>query len=419
MDGLTYNIKKEPKCVVGLDIEVGWETVDRELDKVFRDMTRDIRVPGFRKGKVPINVIKERYGPHAEQEVISRFSPEVINEVLEKEKLVPVTTPVIEDYNFKKGEPFKLNVKVEVSPEVQPKKYKKMKLVKKAYEITGEDVEKTIRSLKENNASLKVKEGVVSKDDFALVDIKIFRDSREIDLGLSKDRLIEVGSESMLPGFGDHLVGMKKGDEKTFQYTFPENYHKDELKGMEAEFRVLLKEVKEKELPEEKEIAKSLGLESEEKLREKVRENLEKQLDASSDSELENTIVENILEKHEFDIPEGLVKRAFESNKKQMESYVAGRGGDASRIDDAKIMEKTRRDIKAGIILSEIAKAEDIKVTEVDRREEEEKLKKLMGTDSGELVKKYVDENSILTRKVFDFIKDNAKIKTEKIRKRS
>lgn len=415
MEGLTYNIKKEPKCKIELDISVDWVRVNTELEKVYEEIKREARIPGFRVGKVPINVIKERYGDEAKQELVSKFSPKVLGEVLEKEKINPATTPKIKDYKIEDGQPFKLNVAVEVYPDVQLKKYKKIKLEKKEYPIKEKDIEETIENLRERNTMLKAKDGNACASDYAVVSSKIYMDSKEVKLGLPQEILIEIGGSSPMPGFDENIKGMKKGEKKEFKYKFPDDFQRDELKGKEALFNVEVKEVKEKKLPGKQEIAESLGFGTIEKLNDNVRESLQKQMERASQDKLEEQIIEYLIQKHDMEIPEGLVEESLEKSKKEMAEYIQRQGGDASKIDESKMRNKAVKEIKAGILLSTIAHEENIKVGDDDRKNEEEKILKLIGEDNKdnrENAKKYVNDNAILTRKVFDFIKENAKIKT-------
>lgn len=419
MEGLTYKIKREPKCVVVLNIEVRWEKVEIELEKIYKEIKREVRMPGFRRGNVPINILKQHYSLHAEEKLIKRLSSEVLGEILEKEKLDPVAIPEISDYSFNRGQSLRFNIKTEVSPDIQVKKYRKIKVVKNIYPIGQDDVEKTIRNLRENNASLKIKDSPVSKGDFVVAKFKVFRDSKEVDLGIPQESLIEIGNDTVLPDFSDKLEGMKKGEERGFDYEFPQNYIKPELRGAKTRFKVKVMEVKEKVIPSEDEISSSLGLESQDKLKESIKENLEKQMFISAENELDNKIIAILLEKNDFELPEGLVKKNFEKNKKQMADNLKKSGGDSSKIDNEKIMEKTRMDIKVGFLLAQIAQKENIRVTEEDRKDEEEKVLKIINSNDRKMAKKYVDDNTILTRKVFDFIKKNANIKNKEVKKKT
>ncbi|MFH1415081.1 MAG: trigger factor [Elusimicrobiota bacterium] len=414
MENLEYTVKNEPQCVIEMKIEVAQSRVEAEFEKIISHIRKNVSMPGFRKGNVPINIIKERYNSEARQELINRVAPEAISKVIEKENLNPVTTPKITDYTINSGEPLKLSVKIEVYPEIQLKKYKKIKLEKKEYSVDEKDVENTIQSFRENNAVLNTKEGEAGDRDYVVVNLEARFDAKKIDLGLPEEILMEIGGQTVMPGFDGNIMGMKKGDTKEFKYRFPENFHKDELKGKEAQFNVTVKEIKEKNLPDNKEIAESLGHESPEQLSEKIRENLEKRMAKASEDDMENQIIDYLLEKHDFELPAGLIEESVEDSKKKMADYIAGQGGDPDKVDETKIREKVLRELKAGVILAEIAKEENIKVEESDKKSEEDKIVKMLGEDNKanrEKAQQFINGNVILTRKVFDLIIKNAKIK--------
>lgn len=417
MENLKYNIEKKPNCVLLLNVEVAAERIAGEYKKVYEKIRRGIKIPGFRKGNVPVNIIKERYAEEAKAELINNMAPDVLSEVFREEKINPVTTPKITDIKFDDDQLFSFEVEVEVYPEVRPRKYKKIKLQKKEYTVGEEDIEKTIDSLREKNAVLQVKEGPVSDGDFAIVNIKTYMEDKETDIGLPRETIIQMDGNSMLPGFEEKIKGLEKGQSKEFDYEFPEDFAREDLKGKAAKFKVDIKEIKEKKLPSKKEIVDSMGLESEAKLDENVRNNLKQQMERLSDNELEDDIIGYLVEKHDFEIPEGLVKENIEKKKKQMAEYVKQQGGDPDQMDETKIKEKVISEIKAGIILSSIAREEEIDVTDEDRKSEEEKISNLLGVTDAKEIKKYINDNIILTNKVMTFIKDNAKIKNVAVKK--
>lgn len=414
MEGLNYNLKKNPKCVINIDIELPWKDVEPQYDEIFQQIRQSVRIPGFRKGHVPINIVRERYTQEAKQELVSKLTPKILNEVLEKEKVNPVTTPKITDYKFEEEKPFKLSVKVEVYPEIQLKKYHKIKLEKKEQIVLEDDVNKTIEAFRTNNAVLKQKDGVIVEGDFALVEFKVFVDSNEVKLDMPQETLIEVGQDHILSGFSKNILGLTKGENKEFDYKFADDFRKDELKGKDGRFILQVKDVKEKELPDEKEVAESLGFESVEKLREHIKTTLQQQMDKASDDEIERQIINYLTSKHTFELPDGLVGEEVEKKKKQMAEYIKKQGGAPEKIQDEKIRESVIREIKAGLLLSKIADEENIKISEDDRKEEVKRIIKMFGKDdekTREQAKQYVNDNLILTKKVFNMIKDNAKIK--------
>ena len=415
MEGLTYDIKKQSECVADIDIEVVPGRVNEEFERIYGNLKKKVRIPGFRQGKAPISLIKEKYKDEARMQILNSMSGDVLEEVMKKENINPATTPQINSFEVDQDKPFKISVKVEMYPEVTPRKYKKIKLDKKVYTVEDKDVDSTIERFRQGNATLKPKEGVSAKGDYAIVSITAVIDSVEVESGLPKETMVEIGSEFPMPGFSDNIAGMAKGESKDFQYEFFEDFTKEELRGKTADFSVTLNELKKIELPEESEIASSMGLKDAGELRDNIRKSLKEQMDRAAEKELDDEIVKYLVDKHSFDLPDGLVADRVEKEKEEMASHIKERGGDPSQMDDANIREKVIRDIKAGIILSAIAKEEDIKVEADDRKKEEDRLLSIIGEDNEEnreKAKMYLNDSAILTNKVFDLIKENAKIKT-------
>ncbi|MGM0441725.1 MAG: trigger factor [Elusimicrobiota bacterium] len=418
MENLDYNIEKKPKCIVELDISIPWEELEEKLENMYRDIKKNVKMPGFRKGKVPMDTIKNQYQQQAKGQLVREVVPEILDNIFKKEDIIPVTTPQIKDYNFKENEALTLGVSVETSPDVKLKKYKKLKLVKKIRPIEDEEIKNTIQNLRDRNASLKVKEGSVKEGDYVVVEYNTFMNGNSIDPGVPEERIVIAGNDEVMPGFGKELKGLEKGDEKKVSYRFPEKYRKKELQGRKADFEVKVKEIKEKKLPSVQEIAENLDFKDESELKENIRESLENQIEQSAQNELEEQIIDEMLDKHDFEVPDGMVQESFEKNRKQMENYMKRQGGDPSMIEDEKIQKQSEREVKAGLLLSKVAEEEDIKVTPEDREEEKDNLRKMYGENAPDNLDKYVNDNKILTGKVFDFLKDKAKIKEKKVKKK-
>lgn len=416
MDGLKYSIKKQPKCVFDIDIEVAWEETNRELENIYNKIKTKVKISGFRKGKVPLDMIKSRYSEEAKVDLVDKFSPKILDEIFEKEKINPLTVPRLNNYDFKEGKPFKMNVIVEVAPEIQIKKYKKLKLIRKIFSVVSEDVDKTIENLRNNNIYLKTTESAASKGDFAVVEFKAFKGSKEINTGIPQPRLIEIGGNMELAGFDKNISGLKKGDKTNFKYTFDEKYPEKKLRNLEVDIRLKVLGVKEKKMPQVEELAESMGLKSVSELELNIKENLQKEAEKVAERDLEDQIIDILLESHDFEVPEGLVEKEHRENLDKTKSYVISQGGDTSKINESTLKEKVEKKIMAGMILSRIADKEDIKVTDEDKKKEEEKLMKIYRIDDREKVSKYVQEEIILIEKVFDFIKENSKIKSKKVK---
>ncbi|MGM0568626.1 MAG: trigger factor [Elusimicrobiota bacterium] len=417
MDELKYDIVNKSACMCDVAIEVPWKKVESELEKVYREMRGEISFPGFRKGKAPMNMVKDRYSELAKQEMLERVSPDILREVLEKENIYPAVTPSITDFELKEGTPFKLNVRIEYSPEITPKKYKKLKIVKKDRKIKEKDIQKTVKGLKEQNQRLEPKKGAAKIGDYALIEFSAQRDSNEIKFPRGNKRFLALGENNFLPDFDKNVIGMKKGDTKECEYRFPEDYERTALQKEKAVFRIELKELKKKVLPSDKEVAEAMGLKSKEELRKMVRESMQNQLDSSIEKQMENDIIEQLLEYNDFEVPPSLVKQRAESMYKKMENYIENKGGDVSEIDRGKINEKVEKEIKAGMLLGAIARKEKIEVNDEDLKEQRKYIAGQISSENPEDIEKHINREAILTKKVFDFIKENAKIKEKEGKK--
>ncbi|NLB34740.1 MAG: trigger factor [Elusimicrobia bacterium] len=414
MQEINYKVDRKSDSLIEIKSSHPWESVKSEIDKSYLKIKSMVALPGFRKGKVPMDTIKSRYSAEAESDFMESFAPKLLKDILEKEDITPVTTPGITDFSIEEGKPFELTLQVEVLPEVQLKKYKKLKLTKTIYEISDEDLEKTLNGLCERNASLKPKEGVAEEGDFAVVEFKAFRDGREVDLGMPLLRLVEIGGFDPLPGFDAELIGMKPGDKKEFDYEFQEDFSREELRGKIALFKVLLKDLKSRKIPDVEEIAASMGLKDAKELRKNMKENLQRQADQRSRSGLETQIIEEILANHDLEVPEGLAKEDAARRMKDAATYVEKQGGDPSVLDEKLFLDKAKDDIKAGLLLKEIAEVEEIEVTDDDVKAEEDQIMEAYGIKEREQVSPYVDKSALLAAKVFDFIIEKAKVKEEK-----
>ncbi len=416
MQELKYNIKEKGDCLAEIEIEVPWEKAAGEIEKIYREISSGLSLPGFRKGKVPLDMVKERFGEEAKQEMIRKISPRLLREVLEKENIYPVITPEMIEYELKPSKPFRLKFKIEKMSEITPKKYKKMKLSKKIHKVGDSDVKKTLNNLKEQNPKLEAKEGGAEIGDYAMVEFCVFLDSKKIDLGRENRRFLELGKENFLPGFDSNITGMKKGEEKEFVYKFPSDYSRSELSGQEAVFKLILKELKGKLLPKDKEIAEAMGLKNPDELKKHISLSLKKQLDSSSEKEVENQILDQLLEKNDFKVPSGLVEERTGEMVKQMQGYIKQKGGDPEEIDREKVKQRAEKEIKAGVLLGEIAREEGIKLSDDDIEKRKKEIAGQIGTNDPSETEKYLDRDALLAQKVFTFIKGNAKISEKKVK---
>ncbi|MBW7956926.1 MAG: trigger factor [Deltaproteobacteria bacterium] len=295
-----------------LDISVPAETVRKEIDAAYRSMKSTANVAGFRKGSVPLNILKARFASHVQEDVTRKLIESTYPHALGEKKLMPVEAPSFELKTEKISEDsdFSYSVTVEVQPSVEIDGYKGMELKKEEVTITEEDMERGLNNLCKAAGEWVEADRSSENGDMVVVDFEAFLDGEPIKNGKSSDYGCIIGEKTLLPGFDEALKGVKKGEKKEFEIKFPENYSETGLAGKTGLFKVVVKSVKEKGTPEvNDEFAKELGLESVEALRAKVREEIEKHKKADSKERLKTEILTKLIEKHAFDVPQALVNR--------------------------------------------------------------------------------------------------------------
>ncbi|SFA38974.1 trigger factor [Parageobacillus thermantarcticus] len=412
-----------------LTVEVDAEKVNEGLDAAFKKVVKNVTVPGFRKGKVPRVIFEKRFGVEAlYQDALDILLPEAYAKAVEEAGIEPVDIPKIDIEQMEKGKSLIFTARVIVKPEVKLGQYKGLEVEKMDATVTDEDVENELKRLQENYAELVVKEdGKIEKGDTAVIDFEGFVDGEPFEGGKAENYSLEIGSGVFIPGFEDQLVGMKAGEEKEIEVTFPEEYHAKELAGKPATFKVKVHEVKEKQLPAlDDEFAKDVDDEVEtlEQLKEKIRARLEETKKNEAEAALRDAVVEKAAENAEIDIPEVMVKNETDRMLREFDQRLQLQGLNLdlyyqfSGQDEAALREQMKEDaekrVRVALTLEAIAKAENIEVTEEEVNEELEKmaktynlevdkLKELLGSLEG------VKED-LKWRKTIDFLVEHSKV---------
>lgn len=412
-----------------LTVEVDAEKVNEGLDAAFKKVVKNVTVPGFRKGKVPRVIFEKRFGVEAlYQDALDILLPEAYEKAVEEAGIEPVDVSKIDIEQMEKGKSLIFTARVIVKPEVKLGQYKGLEVEKMDATVTDEDVENELKRLQENYAELVVKEdGKIEKGDTAVIDFEGFVDGEPFEGGKAENYSLEIGSGVFIPGFEDQLVGMKAGEEKEIEVTFPEEYHAKELAGKPATFKVKVHEVKEKQLPAlDDEFAKDVDDEVEtlEQLKEKIRKRLEETKKNEAEAALRDAVVEKAAENAEIDIPEVMVKKETDRMLREFDQRLQLQGLNLdlyyqfSGQDEAALREQMKEDaekrVRVALTLEAIAKAENIEVTEEEVNEELEKmaktynlevdkLKELLGSLEG------VKED-LKWRKTIDFLVEHSKV---------
>lgn len=385
---MTAKWEKTEKNLGVLEVEVGAERVSAALDKAFNTVVKKTSIPGFRKGKVPRSIFEARFGVESlYNDAIDILLPEAYSEAVDEADIFPVDRPEIEIEQFAKGETFKFKAKVTVKPEVKLGEYKGLEVPVAKAEVSEEDVNEELTRLQQRHAELSVlEEGAAENGDVVVIDFDGSVDGVQFEGGQAERYSLELGSNSFIPGFEEQVVGMATGDFKDVSVTFPESYHAVELAGKDAVFKVKLHEIKRKNLPElDDEFAKDV---SEFDTLDEFKADLKSQIVTRKENEVkaakETAAVEKAAENAEVEIPEAMISsetenmvRDFDNRLRQqgmnLEMYT---GFSGQTTDDLKeqMKEEASKRVRNNLVLEQIAKEENIEVSEEEVTAELEKM---------------------------------------------
>jgi len=381
-----------------LNIEVTPETVDKELGKALADVAKKAKIPGFRPGKAPRNIVERHYGDEVRGEVVQRLVTESYLRALQEHKLNPVEMPHIDNIStLAKGSPLTFTAIVEVRPDIELGTYDGIEVKEEAITVSDEELNQTMDRLRDMYAQLEVVEGrALEINDTAIIDFEGFHDDKSIEDAKASDYLLELGSGSLIPGFEEQLTGMNKGETRRINVTFPADYAGKDLAGKAAVFTVTLKEIKKKVLPElNDEFAKDIGNNATvAELTEGIKKDIEIRKKREQDSAQRETLLSKLVEAHSFDVPPGMVERELHSMARSQATRMAKRGMDVKSFDYAKFSDENKplaeKRVKGLLLLDVIGEKEKIEVTD----QEVNSAVAVMARSAGqtvEEVKKYYD----------------------------
>lgn len=379
---------KKEKNTVHFNIEVPTGDFEKALQQAYMKNRGKFNIPGFRKGKVPRKIIEMNYGDDIFfEDAINLLLPEAYSNAIDELGLEPVDSPEVDIDEMELGKPIQVKFSVEVKPEVKLGDYKSIELEKVDYSVTEAMINNEVDREREQNARIiDAGDRAVADGDLVTIDFAGYIDGELFEGGSAEDHDLTIGSNQFIPGFEEGLIGKNKGEEVDVEVTFPEEYHEESLKGKPAVFKVTIKEIKVKELPElDDEFAKDVSeFDTLEEYKNNIKETLEKSLKEQEKIETENKLVEKVVELSEIDVPEAMIKSQIESEIKDFEYRVRSQGFDmdqyleltgTSREDlELNFRPISERRVKADLVLEAIAKAEDIQVTDEDLDKELEKL---------------------------------------------
>lgn len=409
----------ERRMTVGIPAE----QVEAEVTKRLQQATKTVRLNGFRKGKVPLSVVKQRFGAGVRQEVLGEFMSRSFYDAVQQQDVKPAGQPSIEPKELGEGKDVEFVATFEVYPEVSLADTSGFEIEKLTAEVTEADVDNMINVLRKQQASWTEVERAAATDDRVNINYTGTKDGEEFQGGKAEGQNLVLGSNSMIPGFEEGLVGLKAGDEKVLSLTFPEDYHAEELKGAAVEFAVKVNSVSEQQLPElNAEFFSKYGVESDdgEQFRADVRKNMERELKNAAKSKLKTQVMGKLIAAHEVDLPKALVAGEIEALRNQMMQQFGGAQANLdlkALLPDEMFSEQAERRVALGLIVGEIVKAAEIKVDAARVRAMVEELASTY-QDPEEVVNYYFNnrdllasvESVVLEDQVVDHILGSAKV---------
>ncbi len=372
-EDMTMNVKVEDLSSVKkkLSFEVDAEQVAEEIRKAYQKIGKKAKIKGFRPGKVPQHLIEKHYAPQMEEEVLDRLIKGSYFKALVDHKIGAISSPeIVESSPLEPGKPFTYSAHVEVKPVVEVKDYQGLKLEREKFVFDEKVVDERLEEMRAARANVEVSKRKVAREgDFAVIDFAGSVDGEQIEKGSAEDHLLELGSQSFIPGFEEQVVGMKRLEEKEFAVPFPENYGNKELAGKEALFRVTLKEIKEKVLPEpDDEFAKEVGLESLAELREKIAEDHRSQEQRRVDEELRERLMDALIAKNPIEVPETMVDRQLDYMLENARNRLKFQGlslemlGMSEETFRQQYRQAAVKQVQGFLILEAVARQEQLKV---------------------------------------------------------
>ena len=402
---------------------------EEAIQKVYVKSAKYFNIPGFRKGKAPYKIVEKQYGAQIfYEDAFNEVVPEVYEKELKEAGIEAVSRPDIDITQMEKGKDLVFTAVVQTKPEVTLGKYKGINLKKVEYNVEDKDIDHEIYHMRERNARLiNVEDRAVESGDTTIIDFEGFSDGVAFEGGKAENHELVIGSNTFIPGFEDQIIGMKIGEEKDINVTFPEEYFSKDLAGKPAVFKVKLHEIKKKELPKaDDEFAKDVSeFDTIKELKASIKEKLEDENKHKAEYETEEEAIKTVCDNTEIDIPSGMVETETDNMIRDIEQRLAYQGLNFEQY--LKMMNKTEADlrkemeeqalkqVKTKLVLEAIVKAENIEASEEEVKAKIEEMAQTYGRDAKEIeqnetLKTYIVE-SVKTEKAIHFIVENAKIK--------
>ncbi len=345
-----------------LTVQVPAETVEQEVESRLKSMSGRVRIDGFRPGKVPLKVVKQQYGQSVQQEVVGELMQSSFRDAVVQEDLKLAGNPSIEPKTMGMGEALEYVATFEVYPEVTLGDLSALEIERVQASVDESDVDEMIETLRKQRTTYEVVDRASAEGDQVTVSFEGFVDGESFEGGKAESVPMVLGSGSMIPGFEDALIGKSAGDEFSFEVSFPDDYHVDDLKGKPATFETKIISVAEAKIPEvDEDFVKSFGVDSGdiEQLRKDINDNMERELRNKLQSVLKNNVMDALLEAHPIDVPTSLIEEECEALQKQMSEAGQLQGG--MSLPKELFEPQAKKRVSLGLIVAEVIKKAEIR----------------------------------------------------------
>ena len=422
--------KTENANEVKLELTVEAAKFDEAMKKVYFKSAKYFNIPGFRKGKAPMNIVEKYYGKEIfYEDAFNDVAQEALEEAVKENKIEVVSRPDIDVTQIGKGQDLIFTAVFQVKPEAELGKYKGIEVKKIEYNVTDEDINHELSHMQEHNARLiNIEDRPVEKGDITVIDFEGFVDGKAFEGGKAENHELEIGSNTFIPGFEDQIIGMKIDEEKDINVKFPDEYFSKDLAGKDATFKVKLHEIKKKELPElNDEFAKDTSeFDTLEELKKSIKDRMEKENEQKQKYETEEEVIKAVCDNIKVDIPSGMIETETENMLKDIENRLSYQGLKLEQY--LKMLGKTKEEmqkeyepqaieaIKSRLMLEAVIKAEKIEATDDEIEEKMKEMAKNYGRENdaefmkNENVANYIKEG-IKSEKAVNFLVENAKFK--------
>lgn len=365
-----------------LTITIPAQKIQSEVDTRINKIAPQAKIDGFRPGKVPVSVVRQRYGEGVRQEVLGDLMSSSFQDAVVQEKLKPAGQPTVEPRQIENGKDFSFTATFEIYPEIKIKDINGAEVVRAKVEINDADVDTVIETIRKQQANYTEADKAAEEGDRVVIDFEGFKDGEAFEGGKGEGHHLVLGSKQMIPGFEDGLIGAKKGEVKELNLTFPEDYHAEALKGAAVVFKVTVNAVEARELPAIDEAfmarfgVKEGGVDA---LKVEVRKNMERELKQTLKNHLKKQVLDAVLEKNKIDVPNALIQQEIGVMRRQMLQQFGGGaqfdGLDLNSLLPAEMFsEEATRRVTLGLLLSQVVEDKAIKATDEKVREAVEEI---------------------------------------------